>query len=209
MLYRGGALTATVVSPLDTVCNAVLGLNWLTETNPKINWATRSIVWTPIPDYKMALLRAILTSNTLDDPLLIPDDEDEMYPDPLKFVPHIFMTLQMFSLRHTHSSYLHPICLTMPLNLKMVLHPVMAQSIPYWSLSVMCWRNSSMIIWPQEPFVLPNPGLGLWSYLWKWKTTHSACHGLPEPELHNMEGPVSAPSHQWSPCMTWQGIHIY
>ena len=92
MLYRGGAfiLTATVVSPLDTVCNAVLGLSWLTETNPKINWATRSVVWTPIPDYKMALLRAILTSNTLDDPLLILDDEDEMYPDPLKFVPPHF-----------------------------------------------------------------------------------------------------------------------
>ena len=79
--------TCFLVSPLDAACDAVLGHNWLTETNPKINWATRSVVWTPIPDYKTALLHAILTSDTLDDPLLIPDDEDEMHPDPLKFIP--------------------------------------------------------------------------------------------------------------------------
>ena len=82
--------THFLVSPLDAACDAVLGLNWLTETNPKINWATRSVVWTPIPDYKMALLCAVLTVDALDDPLLIPDDEDEMHPDPLKFVPPHF-----------------------------------------------------------------------------------------------------------------------
>jgi hypothetical protein len=79
--------TRFLVSPLDAACDAVLGLNWLTETNPKINWATRSVAWTPIPDYKTALLRAVLTHDTPDDPLLIPDDEDETHPDPLKFVP--------------------------------------------------------------------------------------------------------------------------
>ena len=72
--------TRFLISPLDAACDAVLGLNWLTETNPKINWATRSIAWTPIPDYKTALLRAVLTSDALDDPLLIPDDEDEAHP---------------------------------------------------------------------------------------------------------------------------------
>ena len=82
--------THFLVSPLDAACDAVLGLNWLTETNPKINWATRSVAWTPIPDYKMALLRAILMVDALDDPLLIPDDEDETHPDPLKFVPPHF-----------------------------------------------------------------------------------------------------------------------
>ena len=79
--------TRFLISPLDAACDAVLGLNWLTETNPKINWATRSVAWTPIPDYKTALLRAVLTADALDDPLLIPDDEEEMHPDPLKFVP--------------------------------------------------------------------------------------------------------------------------
>ena len=82
--------TRFLISPLDAACDAVLGLNWLTKTNPKINWATRSVAWTPIPDYKMALLRAVLTSDALDDPLLIPDDEDEAHPDPLKFVPSHF-----------------------------------------------------------------------------------------------------------------------
>jgi hypothetical protein len=32
--------TRFLVTPLDAACNAVLGLNWLTETNPKMNWAT-------------------------------------------------------------------------------------------------------------------------------------------------------------------------
>ena len=127
--------TCFLISPLDAACDAVLGLNWLTETNPKINWATRSVTWTPIPDYKTALLQAVLTSDALDDPLLIPDDEDEVHPDPLKFVPHIFMTLQMFSLRHPHSNYPPPICSTTPLNLKMVPHLGTAQSTLSWSLS--------------------------------------------------------------------------
>ena len=39
--------------------DTILGLNWLTETNPKINWATCSVTWTPIIDYKMVLLHAI------------------------------------------------------------------------------------------------------------------------------------------------------
>ena len=55
--------TCFLISPLDTACDAVLGLNWLTKTNPKINWATRSIAWTPVPDYKTVLLRAVLTSD--------------------------------------------------------------------------------------------------------------------------------------------------
>jgi hypothetical protein len=79
--------THFLVTPLDAACDAVLGLNWLTETNPKINWATRSIVWTPIPDYKTVWLHAILTSEPVDDPFVMEDDEDEIHPDPLKFVP--------------------------------------------------------------------------------------------------------------------------
>jgi hypothetical protein len=75
-----------LVNPLDAVCDAVLGLNWLTETNLKINWATRSIMWTPIADYKTALLHAILTSEPLEDLPVMEDDEDN-HPDPLKFVP--------------------------------------------------------------------------------------------------------------------------
>jgi hypothetical protein len=78
--------TQFLVTPLDAVCDAVLGLNWLTETNPKINWATRSVAWTPITDYKTALLRAILTSEPLEDLPVMEDDEDN-HPDPLKFVP--------------------------------------------------------------------------------------------------------------------------
>ena len=39
---------------------------------------------------KTVLLCAVLTVDALDDPLLIPDDEDEMHPDPLKFVPPHF-----------------------------------------------------------------------------------------------------------------------
>jgi hypothetical protein len=75
-----------LVTPLDAACDTILGLNWLTETNPKINWATRSIAWTPIADYKMALLHAILTSEPLEDLPVMEDDEDN-HPDPLKFVP--------------------------------------------------------------------------------------------------------------------------
>jgi hypothetical protein len=78
--------TQFLVTPLDAACDTVLGLNWLTETNPKINWATHSVAWTPIADYKMALLRAILTSEPLKDLPVMEDDEDN-HPDPLKFVP--------------------------------------------------------------------------------------------------------------------------
>jgi hypothetical protein len=78
--------TQFLVTPLDTACDAILGLNWLTETNPKINWATHSVMWTPIADYKTALLRAILTSEPLEDLPVMEDDEDN-HPDPLKFVP--------------------------------------------------------------------------------------------------------------------------
>jgi hypothetical protein len=67
-------------------CDAILGLNWLTETNPKINWATCSVAWTPIADYKTALLHAILTSEPLEDLSVMEDDEDD-HPDPMKFVP--------------------------------------------------------------------------------------------------------------------------
>jgi hypothetical protein len=77
--------TRFLVTPLDVACDAVLGLNWLTETNPKINWATRSVAWTPIVDYKTALLHAILTSEPLEDLPVMEDDEDD-HPDPLKFV---------------------------------------------------------------------------------------------------------------------------
>ena len=66
-------------------------INTLGGLEGKINWATHSVVWTPIPDYKTALLRAVLTSDALDDPLLIPDDKDEAHPDPLKFVPSHFL----------------------------------------------------------------------------------------------------------------------
>jgi hypothetical protein len=79
--------TRFLVTPLDAACDAVLGLNWLTETNPNINWATRSVAWTPITDYKTARLRAILTSQPMEDPLLLLDDDDEVQPDSLKFVP--------------------------------------------------------------------------------------------------------------------------
>jgi hypothetical protein len=79
--------TCFLVTPLDAACDAVLGLNWLTKTNLKINWATRSVTCTPIPDYKMVRLRAILTSKPVDDPFVMEDDEDEIHPDPLKFVP--------------------------------------------------------------------------------------------------------------------------
>jgi hypothetical protein len=68
------------------VCDAILGLNWLTKMNPKINWATRSVAWTPIADYKTVLLRAILTSEPLEDLPVMEDDKDD-HPDPLKFVP--------------------------------------------------------------------------------------------------------------------------
>jgi hypothetical protein len=79
--------TAPNITPLDAACNAVLGLNWLAKTNPKINWATHSIVWTPIPDYKMVWLRAILTSKPINDPFVMEDNKDNIHPDPLKFVP--------------------------------------------------------------------------------------------------------------------------
>jgi hypothetical protein len=78
--------TRFLVTPFDVACNAVLGLNWLTETNPKINWATHSIARTPIADYKTVLLCAILTSEPLKDLPVMEDDEDN-HPDPLKFVP--------------------------------------------------------------------------------------------------------------------------
>jgi hypothetical protein len=78
--------TRFLVSPLDPTCDAVLGLNWLTETNPKINWTTRSVAWTPIMDYKTARLRAILASEIFNDPAFVPDEE-EPHPEPLKFVP--------------------------------------------------------------------------------------------------------------------------
>jgi hypothetical protein len=79
--------TRFLVTTLDTACDAVLGLNWLTETNPKINWATRSVAWTSLSDYKTAQLRAILTSQPTEEPLLLPDDDDATSADPLKFVP--------------------------------------------------------------------------------------------------------------------------
>ena len=75
-----------LVTPLDVASDTILGLNWLTKTNPKINWATCSIVWTPIIDYKTALLHAILTSEPLED-LPVMEDDDVDHPDPLKFVP--------------------------------------------------------------------------------------------------------------------------
>ena len=78
--------TQFLVTPLDVASNTVLGLNWLTETNLKINWATRSVAWTPIIDYKMVLLHAILTSEPLKD-LPVMEDDDVDHPDPLKFVP--------------------------------------------------------------------------------------------------------------------------
>ena len=79
--------TRFLITPLDTACDAVLGLNWLTETNPKINWATRSVAWTPILDYKTARLRAILSSDVYDEPPVMEDDDDEVHPDSMKFVP--------------------------------------------------------------------------------------------------------------------------
>jgi hypothetical protein len=44
-------------------------------------------VWTPIPDYKTAQLCAILTSEPIDDPFVMEDNEEDIHPDPLKFVP--------------------------------------------------------------------------------------------------------------------------
>ena len=75
-----------LVTPLDTVSDAILGLNWLTEINLKINWATHSVAWTPIIDYKTVLLHAILTSEPLED-LPVMEDDDVDHPDPLKFIP--------------------------------------------------------------------------------------------------------------------------
>jgi hypothetical protein len=79
--------TCFLITPLDTACDAVLGLNWLTETSPKINWATHSIAWTPILDYKTARLHAILSSDTHEDPPVMEDDDDKVHPDAMKFVP--------------------------------------------------------------------------------------------------------------------------
>ena len=75
-----------LVTPLNAASDAILGLNWLTETNLKINWATCSVAWTPITDYKTVLLHPILTSEPLED-LPVMEDDDVNHPDPLKFIP--------------------------------------------------------------------------------------------------------------------------
>ena len=157
--------TCFLVSPLDAACDAVLGLNWLTETNPKINWATRSVMWTPIPDYKTALLRAVLTVDALDDPLLIPDDKDETHPDPLKFVPpHFHDFADVFS--RTSALQLPPSCLfdhaieledgTTP-----GYGPIYSVSEPEQAVLKEFINNH----WPWEPFTLPNHQLAPRSYL--------------------------------------------
>jgi hypothetical protein len=102
--------TRFLVTPLDAVCAAVLGLNWLTKTNLKINWATCSVTWTPIPDYKTVWLCAILTSKPIDDPFVMEDNEDNIHPDPLKFVPpHYHNFADVFS--KTSTLKLPPFCL--------------------------------------------------------------------------------------------------
>ena len=56
--------THFLVSPLNPAYDAVLGLNWLTETNPAVNWSTREVDWAPVREPPIAELRAALSSDS-------------------------------------------------------------------------------------------------------------------------------------------------
>src|SRR5271170_178474 len=88
--------THFLVSPLNPAYDAVLGLNWLTETNPAVNWSTREVNWVPVREPPIAELRAALSSDsepslaelhaavTSDpalEPLYVEDYDDDSPPD--------------------------------------------------------------------------------------------------------------------------------
>ena len=88
--------THFLVSPLNPAYDAVLGLNWLTETNPAVNWSTREVDWAPVREPPIAELRAALSSDsepslaelhaavTSDpalEPLYVEDYDDDSPPD--------------------------------------------------------------------------------------------------------------------------------
>src|SRR5271169_586609 len=57
-----------LVAPLNPAYDTVLGLNWLTETNPAINWSTCEVDWKPVLkpvlEPPIAELRATLSSDS-------------------------------------------------------------------------------------------------------------------------------------------------
>src|SRR5271170_7685733 len=56
--------TQFLVAPLNPAYDAVLGLNWLTETNPAINWSTHEVDWKPVLEPPIAELRAAMSSDS-------------------------------------------------------------------------------------------------------------------------------------------------
>ena len=79
--------TQFLITPLDPACDAVLGLNWLTEINPRIDLALHSIEWASESNLETAQLRAIVTPESEEDPLLIGEEDDDICPNPLDPVP--------------------------------------------------------------------------------------------------------------------------
>jgi hypothetical protein len=75
--------TQFLITPLDPACDAILGLNWLTENNPRFDWALCSIEWESEPNPETAQLHAILTPESKEDLLLIGEEDNDICPDPI------------------------------------------------------------------------------------------------------------------------------